>query len=472
MREISTKTAVWLIIILFIAGVAISSLLYDLKEQLPDFNVSWELKIAFAGAVFLLALFIFSNHKFNPVLWFKGLVVILIFWFLLAIGNGLVFFFFLNRDSFVFLTAFRNALFDYTPTFLFQIILSPCLAYPILIESLSTDDEDILSSPIEEPDRVEKSIGPPEQKASPPPEPFESWREVPTIKEKDLILDSTQGIPVPFLHGAPGIVDEKPEESDEIQIEAEATVELPVSGSIHLEEPEAVGETEEILGFDLDEVSEELDGIPKLTEIAVTIPKKPAPQPEEAEPVIERIPEKEEAPTENFEPKEKRPISSVAEVKGQEIAGLDDLLDDLPAVEMQIAGKKEEITAPEEPILTPEKVKEFTESHARKDEKPQVSEPEKPPQKPKKSPKAPESKELAKDPSDKIHISIRKIIKFNKDSEGGEVLDKLIRKGSDHLLKIPLRMFVSQLLTGKVTLTVEGALTIAFTVALKIMFLQ
>ncbi len=152
MRELSTKTAIILILVLFIAGVGVSAMLYDLRYSIPELFVPWQIKLAFACSVFILALFIYSNHKFEPLLWFKGLVVILIFWVLLALGNGLVFYFFLNRSQLFLLECFRNALFDYTPTFIFQVLLSPMLAYPILIHSMSHEDEEV---PTEEPEEEE-----------------------------------------------------------------------------------------------------------------------------------------------------------------------------------------------------------------------------------------------------------------------------------------------------------------------------
>ncbi|MGC9315362.1 MAG: hypothetical protein ACP5G4_07015, partial [bacterium] len=76
-------------------------------------------------------------------------------------------------------------------------------------------------------------------------------------------------------------------------------------------------------------------------------------------------------------------------------------------------------------------------------------------QKPKPVKKPPISGDLAKDPSDKISLSIRKIIQTNANAESGAVLERLIRKGSDHALKIPLRMIIDQLSTGTVELTVD-----------------
>lgn len=159
MRELSTKAAIILIFVLFIMGVGVSALLYDLRYSIPELFIPWQMKLAFAGAVFLLSLFFYSNHRFEPLLWFKGLIVILIFWVLLALGNGLVFYFFLNKSELFLLESFRNALFDYTPTFIFQVILSPLLAFPILIQSLGQEEEEKILGEVEEAQQSQEAPG-------------------------------------------------------------------------------------------------------------------------------------------------------------------------------------------------------------------------------------------------------------------------------------------------------------------------
>jgi len=185
MRELSTKTAIILILILFIAGVGVSAMLYDLRYSIPELFIPWQIKIAFACAVFVLSLFIYSNHKFEPLLWFKGLVVILIFWVLLALGNGLVFYFFLNRSQLFLLECFRNALFEYTPTFIFQVLLSPMLAYPILSHSMTHEDEVDVSEDQEQEE--------PSEEIEPEPEIDDSIREL-LEKSRQEKIDALEDI--------------------------------------------------------------------------------------------------------------------------------------------------------------------------------------------------------------------------------------------------------------------------------------
>jgi hypothetical protein len=178
MRDVSLKTSVILILILFVAGVGVSAFLYDMRFSIPELFIPWEIKVAFAAAVFILAMFLYSGHKFEPFIWFKAFIVILFCWGFLALANGLVFHFFLNDSKLLMLESFRNALFDFTPTFVFQAILSPFLAYPILAHSTSkqiTDEDseaDIESD--EEPGEFDEWT------------PSEDW----AIPDKDALADN------------------------------------------------------------------------------------------------------------------------------------------------------------------------------------------------------------------------------------------------------------------------------------------
>jgi len=200
MRKLSTTTAIVLIFVLFMVGIGVSSLLYDLSDSLPEIAISWQVKIGLTAAIYLLALFLYTNHRFEPLLWFKGLVVILIFWILLALGNGLIFYFFFNRLEQAFLDSFRNAFFDYTPTFIFQVVLSPCLAYPVLIQALKPEEAlKIHNEPeferVTEPDfDVSEGIGMPDITNIPdeilPPDDL--WDSEPFIGEDGLVGELKQ----------------------------------------------------------------------------------------------------------------------------------------------------------------------------------------------------------------------------------------------------------------------------------------
>ncbi len=618
MREISTKSAIILILVLFVAGVGVSSLLYDLRDSIPELFIPWQIKVAFAVAVFILALFLYSNHRFEPFLWFKGLIVILIFWILLALGNGLIFFFFFNRSELFLFESFRNALFDYTPTFVFQVILSPALAFPILIHSLGHEEEKkLLEKEEEETESPKRTV------ESPPPAEFFTHEAISETEEDETDLWSSEpniediGLFDKFLseveEGVSGeeseidtggltsinaglaegleekggetldellkisksqteeseeageseepeldIVEEEKEtateeiepkiipkpivekpEIEEITESAEElvedivtergqgheTMETMETGESVVEEPiveeELEPEIEDIGGMaDIEkliepgiEETEEKPETPVIEKVSgdetekpeqpeeKKVEEEPQPEPEEAEEKIppEKVEQKEEEKeTEETaeinkphrKKREEPEIETVSDFKEDLIEDYEDLPDDLDpdlgelledlGVEIEEkaepAGDEEEgkkpgrkkideegiaeivseldgLGKPEEKAPGKEKKEkgEFTEDELRKameesEKKEEEKQPEMPPA---------EAMNLASDPADKIEISVRKIISYNAGSESGAVLDKLIRKGSDHNLKIPLRMIIDQLPSGKVEVTVD-----------------
>jgi len=67
----------------------------------------------------------------------------------------------------------------------------------------------------------------------------------------------------------------------------------------------------------------------------------------------------------------------------------------------------------------------------------------------------PSSQQLATRPTDSITISVRRVIDYGKNTEAAAVLDKLLRRGSDYKLQVPLSMVLDQLKTGNIVLTAD-----------------
>ncbi|RKZ28884.1 hypothetical protein DRQ36_09760, partial [bacterium] len=181
-------------------------------------------------------------------------------------------------------------------------------------------------------------------------------------------------------------------------------------------------------------------------------------------------------------PATETPLETVSGMESEEPKapeeGLEDLVGKLPGIEMPEVPKPEpqaeavsEGTMREEaekaeplPIDELPELPEFPPVSGEQVEKPEEKPPEEekpeeteePKKKPhKKSLRPPSEEKLASKPEDKITVSVRKIIDYNSDIESGAVLDKLLRKGADYKLRVPIRIFMDQLGTGKIELSVD-----------------
>jgi len=137
----------------------------------------------------------------------------------------------------------------------------------------------------------------------------------------------------------------------------------------------------------------------------------------------------------------KPPVPPTAEAKQPPVSEEEELsLPELP--ELPELPGEEELLKAEAPKEEP--AKPVSEAAPAKEKKPPI-----------KPPRPPSAEKLATKPTDRIIVSVRRIIDYNSDSESGSVMDKLLRRGSDYKLKIPARIILDQIESGEVVLTVD-----------------
>ncbi|GEM_PF-2881508 len=133
MQDLNIKTSIIIVGIVFLIGVALSTILFSVSSDLPVFVFPWGLKVLIELFIYFVSLFLFSNYKVKPALWVKGFAIILFFRALFSLFIGICFYILFAKPPTTYGEMFLEALIKFNYSFILQVILSPCLAYPLLI---------------------------------------------------------------------------------------------------------------------------------------------------------------------------------------------------------------------------------------------------------------------------------------------------------------------------------------------------
>jgi len=560
MTNLNIRTSIFIVGTIFFLGVVLSTFLFSVSQTLPSLEFPARFKLLFELTVYLVSLFLFANYKFKPALWLKGFLIILFFRVLFSIANGITFYAFFAKPPQTFGTMYWEALFKCNLSYIVQVLLSPCLAYPILV-AVITDKVELDEKAKVPP--VHIATIPPPPSITPPPD----WAEepAPSIASKEDKAVASDEISKELLKelglselaeqkdaGVEEVVEKEPSSGGD-ESDLDGILDQLKGGGFFKEQGEGAGKVEspeqpskpsidELLEKPVfpDEIKppevppEEKEPDKKLfTELAPPIIEEPPP-PEPIPPVVEQPPKP--PPSEEVLPiPEEEPALDI-ELPAFEMPGVDKIAKadeseepelEMPKLEMipkepsaeekRIPAPVERISAPKEesPVLPKEEVpppieEELpegipdempVESDSAKanlddllatlsasdlpemsfEEKPIISLDDLPPlpsfpweeggaemtvenmeegETPENMPveelsPEPPAQKLASKPSDLISISVRRIIDYGKNTESAAVLDKLLRRGSDCKLHVPLLMILEQLKMGNITLTAD-----------------
>ena len=187
MQNLSTKTSLIIVVVVFLVGVALSAALFSASRTLPVLEFPIGFKVLFELVVYLVSLFLFSNYKIKPNLWVQGFLIILFFRLLFSIMIGTVLFMLFAQLHEGFGEYFFNALYINNYVFIVQVLLSPCLAYPLLVAVITEKVEREKAEKEEAAKPKTANLPPPPPKTELPPEwleDFSSEEEASEIVEK------------------------------------------------------------------------------------------------------------------------------------------------------------------------------------------------------------------------------------------------------------------------------------------------
>ncbi|MBN2135934.1 MAG: hypothetical protein JW737_09400 [Acidobacteria bacterium] len=130
----SKKISLIIVIVLFFMSMAFSSLLYSLKpgSSFPDIPTV----VKFIGEFFfyVIVLVFINGTKIDPVKWLQEGAAFIFFRIILSFCNGIIFYLlFSPRGGEYFIETYIDALWKFTPTYLFQVLIAPALTYPLFI---------------------------------------------------------------------------------------------------------------------------------------------------------------------------------------------------------------------------------------------------------------------------------------------------------------------------------------------------
>ena len=240
MKGISKQIVLTILLIIYLLTVALSGLLFTLQEM---FNPQLELPLRVVIELFfyVVTLYFFLG-RFEIIKFFKGLGIFIIARVILSLGVavalGIV-------GSLPYIDALREALYGYFLVYLFQILVTPFLSYPVLGMLLikRPDAEPSVVKPKQVKKRIETL--PAVSKAEPDEEilesawaPLEEEKEVVEVEEEqkpEEVVEEFVKEPEEIMEAppAPEVVEEEEEEEEE---EKKEEIALEESASIWSEE--------------------------------------------------------------------------------------------------------------------------------------------------------------------------------------------------------------------------------------------
>ncbi len=448
--------------LLLIFTVVLCAAFFSLCSMMPSPRIPLILKIFIEIFVYLSALFFFySQLKVDLHIWIRAFVIFafirLVMGFSIAAIVSIMPF--PGRTSFN--AAVSEVFYNFPAAFIMQVLVTPFLAFPIVLGYIKTRKNEIfeqqLSIELRNIARASVPISPTEIACQ--VIPARLWKQFIDEEDRENLRALMKGIDfseaikrkMPPTKHIDGIISGRMEKPPVQPVKREKAIPVPLPS----EKSEPEKKVDKVAAPEIEPPAQEA------TKILIPVPQKPAQeivdgfadldsllQEVESAGGLDTTPQViSEKPTE-----EETPVS-VEEVPGEQIAEIvSEVAESTEApkqIEADASAKeppKEEAKAPIElpDILTRQPISERDIA----DMKPQD-----------------EAKAGSTDVEEKVYtitseddffkIPIRKLIAFNENNAGARVLERLVKRGANFVLSIPMRLLIPQLRQGKASVTIE-----------------
>ena len=434
-----------LVLVLFL--VAVCTALFSLEGKVQMFSLPAMVRVLLEIIFYAAVLFLFySERTIEPDLWLRAVLMFVVFRVGIALLNAIAFTI-AGPEGTTFSAAFRAALFGNPIIHLIEFLTVPFFAFPFVFEYAKSQTE----KEIEELTEYEESES--EFAERIPPGQIESqivpvrlWRQFFLTEDAEELRELMAGVRLSsytktLVMPAPEETEEVPEiakllddllppevsesAGEQAPSQPPPVAETPVSTPAAQTAPPQVEETAPSAAGELSEL-EQLINIAETSGAAEQpAPETPAPPPPETTPPEETQPQQEAVEIPEEIPVEEIPIGESA--LAEEAPDLD-LTQQIPEISLELPESIAEASAPQP-------------------EQPQ------PAAAPQQGP--PPGGYTITSPDDFYQISLRRLIELNQGKQGAQVLERLIKRGADFQLSIPMTMLIPQLREGKASVTVE-----------------
>jgi len=476
-----------LVLLFFI--VAIGSALFSLGERIPSIPLPAGARLGIEVIFYVLILFFFySDRKFDIDIWIRSLLLFIILRIFQSFSCCIVIKV-IAGDSITFANAFRSALYEHSILHMIQFLSIPFLAFPIIFGYARAQTEkeiEEFSQYIEEEELVQKAPSPLDMEEQ--IIPIRIWKEffqtesvedikalltgiklsdylknivapeeeevqtvsdisdllkelIPTevgqVALSDVSIDSTQAVEVSDAQPQP------PETVAEIPTISQTSTISPSTAEDTPMPVSELSELEQLLNVaESSGIGESIEDSDKTEEIKIEMPIETVPQ-EPVEPteqissdIIESQITDEIPQQPSLEIPESDEFAESTESISQDLTqGLPDIPLELPDSLMPTGVvESAETEIPIEALESPETIEEFVPM--------QVEEPE-------------SGGYIINSGNDFFKISLRKLIELNQGKQGAQLLERLIKRGANFELTIPMTLLIPQLKEGRAALTVE-----------------
>ncbi|MCD6417374.1 hypothetical protein J7M00_01160 [bacterium] len=468
MNKSSNYIVFFLIFVLFIFIIAMNSALFSIGNKLPQFTLPIWAKILLEIILYAGVLYLFySERRVNIDIWLRAFLIFIGVRILLGLGSAVAFMFVPSPEKVAFNEAFQSALYGKSIIFLLQIIITPFLSYPIVFTYLQMQSEKMLEeefSPIWEDEKQYIFQIPPEQ-LNPQVIPPRLWRQF--FKDESLSDVKTLLRGIRFSDTVREQIAPSPREADDItKLLKDIIPESPVATATQTETTEVAEELpvgaetpppEKIepsppspqppqpqipQATELSELEELLGAAEAVAEEKAAQQAPPIPPVEEAKPEVEaQMKEKPPAEIPTISPE----AIDVVEQAPQTITPEGELNLETPEIEPIPLEMPESLASEEKgeaELISPESI-------PMEETQPQEAAATPAPSKP------PEGGYTITSPDDFFRISLRKLIEINSEKQSAQILERLIKRGANFELSIPMQLLIPQLKKGNAEITVE-----------------
>lgn len=446
-----------LVLILFI--IVLCGAFFSLTdERITSLNIPSLVKVIGEFIYYLLVLFLFfTERKIELNIWLRSILMFVFLRVIISFGNALVFQFISTGTPISFPQAYSDAFLGYLPVYAIQVLTTPFLAYPLIMEYIRSRllrEEEVM------PAEVPESPSPFVLKPDSPTElssqviSARKWRNLLEMKDEQEASELISGMAFApsvrklfenvmhmeniskFLEDIVAPVKPRPVEVTE-ELAPPPVAPPPIPKQKAPQAPaEELGELEKLL--------QEAEQTSKPAPVETPIP---ILEPEISTPL--HIETKETEIPVVIEPQTL--IPELTEEKKYKVEGSAKISAEPhipePIVE-QPAGHAVKKTIPSEPQIIP------TQKPKIEPEPIQKTAPAPPPQPPQQIP-PPTGGYAITSAEGCFKISVRKLIELNKGKQSAQVLERLIRRGADFELSVPMTFLIPQLKEGKAEISVE-----------------
>ncbi|MBN1755278.1 hypothetical protein JW877_03590, partial [bacterium] len=149
MKPKSKNVSIFIVLILFLLSIAFSALLYSLRSGTTFPEIPPYLKFPMEILFYVIVLLFINQGRIDVVRWIQEGAAFVFFRIVISLGNSIVFYLAFSDTSQVnFMDTYVDALWNYSPTYLFQFLIAPALTYPLLHLFYADEEQKKLHIPI------------------------------------------------------------------------------------------------------------------------------------------------------------------------------------------------------------------------------------------------------------------------------------------------------------------------------------